>query len=57
MRSDLPPVSRTTVKFVESITMENDGHEDESIVGADRKLTRGVGQPVGFVRLVERKAS
>ncbi len=28
---DLPPVSRTTVKFVESITMENDGHEDESI--------------------------
>ncbi|WP_288094075.1 hypothetical protein, partial [Thiomonas sp.] len=30
-RSDLLPVSRTTVKFVESITMENDGHEDESI--------------------------
>ena len=28
---DLLPVSRTTVKFAESITMENDGHEDESI--------------------------
>ncbi len=28
---DLHPVSRTTVKFAESITMENDGHEDESI--------------------------
>ena len=28
---DLPPASRTKVKFVKSVTMENDGHEEEQI--------------------------
>ena len=28
---DLPPNSRTNVKFVKSVTMENDGHEEEQI--------------------------
>ena len=29
--SDLPPPSRTNVKFVNSVVMENDGHEEEQI--------------------------
>jgi len=29
--NDLPPNSRTNVKFVKSVTMENDGHEEEQI--------------------------
>ena len=29
--ADLPPASRTNVKFVKSVTMENDGHEKEQI--------------------------
>jgi hypothetical protein len=28
---DLPPASRTNLKFVRSVTMENDGHEEEQI--------------------------
>ena len=28
---DLPPSSRTNVMFVKSVTMENDGHEEEQI--------------------------
>jgi hypothetical protein len=28
---DLPPASRTNVMFVKSVTMENDGHEEEQI--------------------------
>ena len=28
---DLPPTSRTNVMFVKSVTMENDGHEEEQI--------------------------
>ena len=28
---DLPPASRTNVVFVKSVTMENDGHEEEQI--------------------------
>jgi hypothetical protein len=30
-RVDLPPASRTNVMFVKSVTMENDGHEEEQI--------------------------
>ncbi len=30
-RADLPPASRTNIKFVKSVTMENDGHEKEQI--------------------------
>ena len=29
--TDLPPSSRTNVMFVKSVTMENDGHEEEQI--------------------------
>jgi hypothetical protein len=29
--ADLPPSNRTNVKFVKSVTMENDGHEKEQI--------------------------
>jgi hypothetical protein len=28
---DLLPTSRTSLKFVKSVTMENDGHEEEQI--------------------------
>ena len=28
---DLPPASRTNIMFVKSVTMENDGHEEEQI--------------------------
>ena len=30
-QDDLPPSSRTNVMFVKSVTMENDGHEEEQI--------------------------
>jgi hypothetical protein len=28
---DLPPTSRTSIKFVKSVNQENDGHEEEQI--------------------------
>jgi hypothetical protein len=31
IHNDLPPSSRTNVMFVKSVTMENDGHEEEQI--------------------------
>ena len=30
-QGDLPPASRTNIMFVKSVTMENDGHEEEQI--------------------------
>jgi hypothetical protein len=29
--ADLPPTSRTSIKFVKSVNQENDGHEEEQI--------------------------
>jgi hypothetical protein len=29
--TDLPPTSRTSIKFVKSVNQENDGHEEEQI--------------------------
>jgi hypothetical protein len=29
--NDLPPTSRTSIKFVKSVNQENDGHEEEQI--------------------------
>jgi hypothetical protein len=31
VRFDLPPTSRTNIKFVKSVNQENDGHEEEQI--------------------------
>jgi hypothetical protein len=31
MDIDLPPASLTNIMFVKSVTMENDGHEEEQI--------------------------
>ena len=41
-RCDLPPTSRTSIKFVKSVNQESDGHEKEQIIGFLRQAVAGI---------------